>query len=119
MPPKGIPQMQEVSSFMPRSVSVAVLALSLLAFPRLLLAQDDPPPKAQPAVVALSAAILKRLPPDYGERASSLLTATEENQQRWQKLSDEDLTAAVIGQLARKPEATDFLLAELEKETSA
>jgi len=47
-------------------------------------------------VVALSDAILNRLPPDYRDKAKLLVSATEESQQRWQKLSDDDLTAAVI-----------------------
>jgi tartrate-resistant acid phosphatase type 5 len=97
--------------------TIAALAL-LLLIPSMCLAQDEPEQKAQPAAIALSDQILSRLPSEYRDHAKSLVTATQENQQRWLKLSDEDLTGNVIGQLSRKPEAADFLLAELEKEHS-
>jgi tartrate-resistant acid phosphatase type 5 len=74
---------------------------------------------AKPETRPLSESILGRLPAEYRDKAKSLVTATDENQERWRKLSDEDLTAAVIGQLARNPEGDEFLLAQLDKESSA
>jgi tartrate-resistant acid phosphatase type 5 len=97
-----------------------VLLLAVLSFAPQAYCQDEPAKQqAQAAPVALSPAVLNRLPSAYRDQAKSLVAATEENQQRWLKLSDEDLTAAIIGQLGRKPEAAEFLIAQLEKEPSA
>jgi len=82
-------------------------------------AQEQQQSKAQPAPSALSEGIVNRVAPAYREEAKALVTATSETQERWQKISDEDLTAAVIAQLSRKPEAAEFLLGQLEKEPSA
>jgi tartrate-resistant acid phosphatase type 5 len=98
-----------------RRNSVFVLVLFVLS-PAMCLAQDQAEQKPEP--VALSDSIVSRLPPDYRDHARLDVTATEENQQRWLKLSDEDLAAAVVGQLARKTGNEDFLFTELEKEAS-
>jgi hypothetical protein len=66
--------------------------------------------KIPPEPVASADAIVSRLPETYRAAAKSLLTATEENQQGWQKLTDDELVATVVGQLAQKPEASAFLL---------
>ena len=73
----------------------------------------------QPEAVPLSEAILGRLPAEYRDKAISLVTATEDTQQRWLKLSDEDLAGAIIAQLGRKSEVAEFLLTQLDKESSA
>jgi tartrate-resistant acid phosphatase type 5 len=78
--------------------------------------QEAGAPKNQPQ--PLSDALVSRLLPDYRDQAKSLVTASPELQQRWLKLSDEELTRAVISQLGRKPEAAGFLLGEFEKESS-
>lgn len=96
-------------------VSIGILAL-LIFSPTICSAQDGIAQKAPPS--ALSDAILKRLPARYRDKAKSDVRVTEETQQRWLKLSDENLAAAVMGQLAAKPEDAEFLLAELEKESS-
>lgn len=82
-------------------------------------AQDHDGQKAQPVRVALSTALLERVALAYREEAKSLVTATEENQQRWLKMSDEDLTATVIRQLSGDPNGAAFLVGQLENETSA
>jgi tartrate-resistant acid phosphatase type 5 len=97
---------------------IMLFAAVLLYVPRSFCQDLAPAKQTQPAPVALSDAILARLPVAYREEAKSLVTTPEGNQQRWLKLSDEDLTSAVIGQLGRKPEAADFLVAQLEKESS-
>ncbi len=95
-----------------------LLAVALVMSPAISVAQDHVAP-VQPTPVVLSATILDRIVPAYRDEAKSLVTVTEENQQRWTKLSDEDLTANVIGQLSRNPAASDFLLGRLENEQSA
>jgi tartrate-resistant acid phosphatase type 5 len=74
--------------------------------------------KIQPEPVALADTLVGRLPETYRAVAKSLLTVTEENQQRWQKLTDDELVINVVRELAQRPEASGFLLAELEKEPS-
>ncbi len=96
------------------SVVLPIVPLLSIAFS---FAQDEPPqhPKAPPAQKVLSDAILNRLSSAYRDEAKQVVTAPEETQQRWQKLSDEDLPAAIISQ----QEVAGFLLAQLEKEPSA
>ena len=97
-----------------------LVALALLASLRVSSAREQQQAaKAELVPAALSETILKRVAPAYREEAKSLVTATSDIQERWLKLSDEDLTAAVIGQLGRRPAAANFLLAQLEKEPSA
>src|SRR6266446_7526406 len=115
----GTFRLRKSSLSTPKNSIRVLLALALLALPRVSSTQEQQQAKAQPAPVALSEAIVNRLAPAYREEAKSLVTATNEVQARWLKLSDEDLTAAVIGQLSRKPEADEFLLTQLEKEPSA
>jgi hypothetical protein len=100
------------------SVVLPIVLLLSIAFS---FAQDEPPqqPKAAPTQKVLSDAILNRLSSAYRDEAKQVVTAPEETQQRCQKLSDEDLTAAIISQLGRKQEVAGFLLAQLEKEPSA
>ncbi len=72
------------------------------------------------AEAKLSDALLKRLPPDLREKANSLLTIPEQQQQRLLNSSDEDLRVSVTALLSSsKPEAADFLIAYLEREQSA
>lgn len=94
------------------------LAFCLVAVPSASLGQESTSTEPKATGVALSESIVNRLPADYREHAKSDVTATPENQQRWAKLSDEDLTAALIGQLARNGRDTEFLFGELEKESS-
>jgi tartrate-resistant acid phosphatase type 5 len=83
-------------------------------------AQQSARSNARAAQVKLSEALLKRLPTELSEKAGSLLTMTEAEQQRLLRLSDEDLRASISGQLSNtKPEAADFLITFLEKEPSA
>ena len=83
-------------------------------------AQQSARSNAPAAQVKLSEALLKRLPTELSEKAGSLLTMTEAEQQRLLRLSDEDLRASISGQLSNtKPEAADFLISFLEKEPSA
>src|SRR6266481_5280640 len=114
----GTFRLRKSSLSTPKNSIRVLLALALLALPRVSSTQEQQQAKAQPAPVALSEAIVNRLAPAYREEAKSLVTATNEVQERWLKLSDEDLTAAVIGQLSRKPDGTEFLLKQLEKEPS-
>jgi tartrate-resistant acid phosphatase type 5 len=102
-----------------RKIALSLLLVASLFAPGIVLAQDEAPSKPQPVAVALSDALLTRVAAPYREQAKTSVTVTEDVQQRWQKLSDEDLTAVVIAQLSRKPEAADFLLGRLEKEPSA
>jgi tartrate-resistant acid phosphatase type 5 len=83
-------------------------------------AQQAAPSNAAPAEVKLSEALLKRLNPELREKAGSLLTMSEAQQQRLLDSSDEDLRASITASLSSsKPEAADFLIALLEKEPSA
>src|SRR6267143_1347170 len=82
-------------------------------------AQDHDGQGTQPVRVALSTALLDRVALSYRDEAKLLVTATEENQQRWLKLSDEDLTVTVIRQLSADPNGAAFLVGQLENETSA
>jgi hypothetical protein len=66
----------------------------------------------------LSDSILKRIPIDYREEANNLLTATDGQQRRLDKISDSELQAFAITALSHKPKAADFLLRELETEPS-
>jgi tartrate-resistant acid phosphatase type 5 len=108
----------EQTEIMIKRITVVLFAIALLYVPASFCQDEASQKQAQPAPIALSDAILNRLPAAYREEAKSLVTTPESNQQRWLNLSDEDLTAAVIGQLGRKPEAADFLVAQLEKESS-
>ena len=102
---------------MRKSAFRVLVVLALLAFPRASSAQEAQETKT-PAPVALSDAIVSRVAPAYRDPAKSLVTVPAEVQERWRKLSDEDLTAAVIGQLSRRPEGDEFLVPRLEKEAS-
>lgn len=97
------------------------LAAGLLLLPGgAIQAQQAASSNAAPAEVKLSDALLKRLSPDLREKAGSLLTMTEAQQQRLLNSSDEDLRASITALLSSsKPEAADFLIALLEKEPSA
>lgn len=79
-------------------------------------AQDAQAPKLPP--VALSDALVNRLPADYRREAKSLVTLTNTYQQRLLAKSDDDLAIAIVTQLGYKPAGTDFLVTELEKERS-
>jgi tartrate-resistant acid phosphatase type 5 len=95
------------------------LLTAVLLVPTVGHGQGKPAPEVQPAPIALSENILNRLPSAYRDEAKSLVSATEENQQRWLKLSDDDLAGAVIWQLGRNSEGDEFLLLQLDKEASA
>lgn len=113
--------MSDNSQLMHRK-SRALLIVLLTVVARTAFAQDETQAsakKVEPPQAALSDAILNRLPSDYRGQAKSLVTATEDNQQRLLKLSDEDLARNVIFLLSLKPEGASFLVAELEKEPSA
>jgi tartrate-resistant acid phosphatase type 5 len=97
----------------------ASLVIGLILFSDSLSAGDQKTSKDQPPAVGLSDALLNRLPSIYREEAKKLVAATEETQQRWTKLSDEDFAASVIDELSTKPEGDEFVLSELEKEPSA
>jgi hypothetical protein len=72
----------------------------LLGFSMGALAQENPGILVQPGSHALSDSILNRIPVDYREEAKKLLTATDEQQQRLDKVSDgELLTFAITGLL--------------------
>ena len=95
-----------------------LFAFVLLAFAPAAYCQGATAQQPEPAPIALSDAIVRRLPPDYREEARKLITATTLEQDAMQKRSDESLAISVVRQLAYKPEASDFVLAELEKESS-
>lgn len=96
------------------------LAVAFMLPSGAIFAQQAAPSNAAPAQIKLSDALLKRLPPDLGEKAAALLTMTEAQQQRLLNSSDEDLRASITASLSSsKPEAADFLIAFLEKEPSA
>jgi tartrate-resistant acid phosphatase type 5 len=99
--------------------SAAFRFLALLTLLPALVFGQSASQSTEPPPLPLSQGILDRLPAAYKEDAKSLVKATDETQQRWLKLSDEDLSAAVVGQLSRKAEAADFVLKQLEKEPSA
>ncbi len=101
---------------MTKRVLVAFSLILIPLWPGMSKGQSAP---QAPAQIPLREAILNRLPADYRDRAKSDVTATEQNQDHWSKLSDEDLTVAVIGQLGRNAADTEFLFAELGKESSA
>lgn len=73
---------------------------------------------AKPQPVALSEAILARLPADYRAEAKELIRKSEDDQQQLTKMTDEQLSAAIIQSLAHNPAATGFLLVQLETELS-
>jgi tartrate-resistant acid phosphatase type 5 len=85
----------------------------LFLSPLLSFAQEPPAPKH-----ALSEAILNRLPADYREHARNL-TATDPQQAHAAQMSDEELAAFVITAMGSKPEGSEFLVGELDKEPSA
>jgi predicted phosphodiesterase len=70
------------------------------------------------ATIALSDAILNRIPPGYRDEVKAQITASSSVQERWAALSDDELADRMIRLLAAKPEEADFLLARLEKEPS-
>jgi tartrate-resistant acid phosphatase type 5 len=74
---------------------------------------------AQPASITLSEAIVNRLPSEYRDEVKAQITASSSVQDRWAKLSDDELADRMIQLLAAKPEEADFLIARLEKEPSA
>lgn len=94
------------------------LLVAVILVPVRSVAQDHNGQPTQPAPVTLSAPLLERLSAAYRDEAKSLVTATDEVQQRWLKLSDEDLNVAVIRQLSRATNGPAFLLAQLEREPS-
>ena len=103
-----------------RIVTLSLAVSFLLAPGAAAHAQQAASSNAAPAEVKLSEALLKRLNPELREKAGSLLTMTEAQQQRLLNSSDEDLRASITASLSSsKPEAADFLIALLEKEPSA
>jgi hypothetical protein len=95
--------------------TATLLAIGLLSL-TVAVAQDSGPAPQQ--AVVLSSAILDRIPAAYRDEAKRLVTVSDENQQKWLKLSDDDLTLAIIRQLAETSEGSAFLLAQLERESS-
>lgn len=114
----GTPRLRAISRSMPECVRGFLLLLTLLASPALVHGQDGQPQKVQAVPVGLSDALLSRIPSVYRDEAKSRVAVTNEVQQRWLKLSDEDLAGAVIGQLSRSPDGDEFLLSRLENESS-
>lgn len=100
---------------MNRRLQTSFVAALVLLAPRVFSGQEP----AKPQSVTLSDAVLSHIAPAYRDEAKALVTVESDVQERWLKQSDEDLTAAVVGQLGRKPEAADFLVSQLEKESSA
>jgi tartrate-resistant acid phosphatase type 5 len=89
----------------------SLLLLPLLYLPAISFAQGQP---AHP----LSDAIIERVPSEYKEQAKQWITATDSQQASLAKMSADQLTASVITDLCRKPEAASFILGQLEKEPS-
>jgi tartrate-resistant acid phosphatase type 5 len=114
----GTPRCRPVSRSIPGRVRGFLLLLTLLVSPAFVRGQDGQPQKVQAVPVALSDSVLSRLPSVYRDEAKSRVAVTNEVQQRLLRLSDEDLTAAVIGQLSRSPDGDEFLLSQLENESS-
>src|SRR5712664_2796986 len=114
----GTPRWRPVSRSIPGRVRGFLLLLTLLVSPALVGAQDGQRQKAQAVPVALSDSVLSRLPSVYRDEAKSRVAVTNEVQQRLLRLSDEDLTGAVIGQLSRSPDGDEFLLSQLDNESS-
>ena len=96
-----------------------LFAFVLLAFAPAANCQGATAQQPEPAPITLSDAILRRVPPDYREEARNTLKLTDDQQQQMAKQPDEALAVSIVRQLAYKPEASDFLVAELEKEPSA
>jgi tartrate-resistant acid phosphatase type 5 len=88
----------------------ALLAMALSA-------KGDVPSNGEPSSRALTDAVVSRLPAEYREEAQKLLVSPDD-QQIMAKLSGEELAIHVVWQLASKAEGDDFLLAQLEKESS-
>ncbi len=75
-------------------------------------------PDIKPRATLLSDSLLMRLPAAYRQEAQNLVGGPERYQQRLAAMTDDALVTAVIQALAMKPEASAFLLDQLEKEPS-
>jgi len=91
----------------------AVLALAL-ALSAPVLAGRQP---SEPTAVALSAMVLAKLPAEW-QAPTALIRATEPEQQRFLKLSDEVFRQAIARLLARNPAADAFLKTQIVKDPS-
>jgi tartrate-resistant acid phosphatase type 5 len=98
--------------------NVSWLLVVLLALAPAAHCQTAAAQKTEPVPVGLSEVIVNRLPPNYREEARKELKLTDDQQQSLAKQTDENLTSSIVRQLAYKPEASDFVLAELEREPS-
>jgi tartrate-resistant acid phosphatase type 5 len=74
--------------------------------------------QSQPEAVALSEAIIHRLPAAYRDEARKFVTAALSEQQTIARSSDEHLAIWTLYVLADQPGCSRFVLAQLEKEPS-
>jgi len=95
-----------------------IFAVAFLLTHSLLFADPRQAQPSPPSPAALSGDILARVPSAYREEARSMLTATDQVQGSLRRKSDDGLSVWIVESLARKPEAADFLISQLEKEPS-
>jgi tartrate-resistant acid phosphatase type 5 len=74
--------------------------------------------QTKPEVLSLSDTILSRLPGAYRDETRAVLKEPSGMQQRMGAMSDQVLLTTVVDALGNLPDASGFLLAQLEKETS-
>src|SRR5215510_10276249 len=96
-------------------ISVLASALVLLAS---LTASGVAPGQqaAQPRTVALSDAVLERLPAEWRPPASKLIKATPEEQQRFLTAPEEALRQTIVRLLVKSPAADAFLKSQIVKD---
>jgi len=73
---------------------------------------------AQPQTVALSDAVLSRLPDEWRQPAGTLIKATIQEQQRFMTVPEEILRQTIARLLVRSPRADDFLSRQVTKDPS-
>jgi tartrate-resistant acid phosphatase type 5 len=73
---------------------------------------------AQSPTVALSDAVLSRLPDDWRQPAGTLVKATAQEQQRFLTIPDDVLRQTVVRLLVRTPRADAFVRQQLAKDPS-
>jgi tartrate-resistant acid phosphatase type 5 len=96
-------------------LTVSLLASSLYLSAGIALGQ----PSAQQPKLQLSAQLLDKIPAELREQARVYITLTEGDQRRWLSISESLLRESVWLALASNPEAADFVLKQLPKESSA
>jgi hypothetical protein len=89
-----------------------------LSPPSLSRAQDEEIPRPiPPPTGALSEGVLNRAFGGYLSESKAVAIVAEPIQGNWARLPDEEPIAVPVSQLAQKPEAVEFLVAELDEIT--